>query len=126
MTYTISLNRNYYSLQSDIYRWCAEQFGPCQNFSSELCRWSIESHFGCTTLTFTHSEDAEACHQHWVRPELNSVYAQVDKKTTDYMIGWDAYDLLAPFDEAQSQEWKDGWEDAKSADGAILEDYGYE
>lgn len=55
----ISLDREHFHLQSDMYEYCEKYFGPGSwNHCIEGNRWSIQSMFGHTHFHFVDPQDA--------------------------------------------------------------------
>jgi hypothetical protein len=60
------LGRDSYQLQTEIRKWCGEQFGE-YNYTIKDCeRWSVTEMFGYQTYTFRDAKDAMWFKIKWV------------------------------------------------------------
>ena len=57
MSTSVTLDRELYHMQHEIYDWCSEQFGPSSLFEKDAL-WKMSLMFGHQTYTFKDKNDA--------------------------------------------------------------------
>lgn len=54
LQHTLRLDRSYYSKNSEIFQYCTQEFGSCQDDNP---RWDVYTMFGYTYLSFCEEAD---------------------------------------------------------------------